>query len=89
MTDWKKHLEAQAHSGLTAAEYCRREKLICSQFLYWRSKQQSQQQPAKFVAIGGKGSTKFKIMIKEGIAIEVPADFEAASLKRLLEVVGA
>ena len=88
MTDWKKHLEAQSRSGLSAAEYCRREKLICSQFLYWRSKGQTKKS-GQFVPIGSKSELRFEIQVKDGLRVGVPADFDAAALRRLLEVLSA
>ena len=89
MTDWKRHLEAQARSGLTAAEYCRREKLTNSQFLYWRSKEKTKK-TGQFVPIGGSQSEqRFEVQVKEGVLISLPVDFYATALKRLIEVLNS
>lgn len=88
MIDWAKHLKAQRRSGLSVAEYCRRENLSGSQFLYWRRKGTTAQ-AGQFVPIGSKGEPKFKITTRAGTEISVPSDFEAAALKRLLEVIDA
>ena len=88
MTDWKKHLEAQARSGLSAAEYCRREELSWHKFLYWRSKSQTKKS-GQFVPIGSKSDQRFEVQVKAGMRISVPVDFDATALKRLIGVLNA
>jgi transposase-like protein len=88
MTEWRKHLAAQAQSGVTAAEYCRRHGLVISQFLYWRVKLKAIKS-GEFVPVGESTESSFELTVNDQIRVKIPRDFEAAALKRLLEVVGA
>ena len=88
MAEWRKHIAAQAQSGLTAAEYCRRHGVIISQFLYWRAKLKANKS-GEFVPVGKSTESSFELTVNDQIWVKIPRDFEAAALKRLLEVVSA
>ena len=88
MTEWQKHIAAQAQSGLTAAEYCRRHGVVVSQFLYWRAKQKGNKS-GEFLPVGRNTESSFELTVNDQIRVRIPSDFEVAALKRLLEVMGA
>ena len=84
MIGWQKHIEAQAESRETAAEYCRQRGLKINQFLYWRSK--SKDKPAgKFLPIGESNSGSFEVIVSDRIKIKVPDKFDAGVLRHLVE----
>jgi len=40
---WYPHVESCKRAGVSGANYCREHNLVCSQFLYWRSKYNNSQ----------------------------------------------
>ena len=48
---WKSHLESWAPSGLSQAEYCRRNNLNIPRFRYWKRKLTKENLPLEFVKV--------------------------------------
>ena len=82
---WRKHLEALKRSGLSVAEYCRREGLADSRVFYWRSKLEGQE--AGFVKVGRR--EVIEIELTSGAKVKLPGDISGDNLKVVLEAVNA
>jgi len=86
--DWAAVVQAQAGSGLTAAEFCRQQG-ICRQSFY-RGRQREQRAPTatNFVELRpvvGPGSVSgVAVVLDGGWRIEVEPGFDLATLERLL-----
>ena len=87
--EWQKRFEEQKRSELSVAAWCKREGIAANKFHYWRqrlSERNEAGEPGRFMKLGGVEPVE--LHIGERLRIRVPANFEAASLKRLLEVLG-
>jgi transposase-like protein len=85
-TEWLKRIERQKRSGLGVAAWCRQEGLKEHQFQYWRGqlKRKGAESEARFVRVGTV--TPVELVIGERLRLLIPANFDPALLKRLLEV---
>ena len=97
---WQKHISKWSKSGLTQAEYCRRNGLSAAAFYWWkgelRRKSKAQKESStsmQFVEVhgvspehAGLGET-YEIALTRGRAIRVGRDFDSDVLKRLIAVV--
>ena len=97
---WQKHISQWSESGLTQAEYCRRNKLSAAAFNWWkrhlRKKSKAQKNPStsmQFVEVHGvppahvgRGET-YEVVLPRGRAIRVGSDFDSDILKRLIAAV--
>jgi hypothetical protein len=97
---WQKHISQWSESGLTQAEYCRRNKLSAAAFNWWkrhlRKKSKSQKNPStsmQFVEVHGVTpanvgrSENYEILLSRGRAIRVDRDFDSDVLRRLIVAV--
>ena len=97
---WQKHISQWSESGLTQAEYCRRNKISAAAFHWWkgqlRKKSKAQKNPStsmQFVEVhgvppihAGRGET-YEVVLSRGRAIRVGSDFDSDILKRLIAAV--
>jgi transposase-like protein len=81
----KKHLAAQARSGETISVYCRRAGISAKTFYNWRRRVKD---VGKFVEVGRSEDAGLELKVREGLSVIVPAKFDAAHLKQLLQVLG-
>ena len=94
---WRKQLQRQRRSGMTAREYCRLHGLAESAFYFWRREirerdQQTQAEPA-FVPVAVEAvatESVFEVKLaSSGHLVRVPAGFDAEALKQLLALLEA
>lgn len=94
---WRKQLQRQLRSGMTASEYCRQQGLAESAFYFWRREirerdQEAQAEPA-FVPIAVEAvATESFIEVKlasSGHVVRVRAGFDAQALRQLLALLEA
>ena len=97
---WQKHISQWSKSGLTQAEYCRRNEISAAAFHWWkrhlRKKSKTQKDSStsmQFVEVHGvppvhvsRGET-YEVVLPRGRAIRVGADFNSVVLKRLIAAV--
>jgi len=91
---WEAHIRVQARSGLTIAEYCRRQCLSKTQFYYWKNKISASGKKGASVALVQVGKIRvskrdafsFRLRLRSGYEIEVREDFSESALCRLLTV---
>lgn len=93
---WQQHLTSWQGSGLTQAEYCRRNKLSPKCFTYWHRKfKQLSRQPQlvpvpviteSAVKASGKNQAALKVELNSRFTIEVHDGFSRETLARLLSV---
>jgi len=93
---WEAHIRAQQKSGLSRAEYCRRNDLSYHALTYWRrklsgsSRGKSQLVPVpmeKIVRSRQPAATSgVKILLNDRIAIEVNEQFSPTALGQVLTV---
>jgi hypothetical protein len=94
---WQEHLSKWSESGLTQAEYCRRNKLSAAAFHWWkgqlRRKSKTQKAPStsmQFVEVHGvpparvRSGETYEVVLSRGRAIRVDRDFDSDVLKRLI-----
>ena len=97
---WQEHISQWSESGLTQAEYCRRNKISAAAFNWWkrhlRKKSKTQKDsstPMQFVEVHGVHpahvgrSENYEILLSRGRAIKVSRNFDADVLKRLITAV--
>ena len=97
---WQKHISQWSESGLTQAEYCRRNKLSAAAFNWWkrhlRKKSKTQKDsstPMQFVEVHGVHpahvgrSENYEIALSRDRIIRVGRDFDSDVLKRLIAAV--
>jgi len=68
--EWKKIIYKFIDSGLDDKEFCRREKLVQSNFTRWR-RQVSSPQPAKFVPLTSAAAPAPEISLSSGWELDV------------------
>jgi hypothetical protein len=97
---WQAHHTAQAKSGLSRSEYCRRQQISYHAFAYWRKKLSKADGnnvalvpitiPVEPVRNIGNGSVAALTLVLPGkISIAVGDNFSGATLNRLLTVLAA
>jgi hypothetical protein len=97
---WQEHISQWSESGLTQAEYCRRNKLSAAAFNWWkgqlRRKSKAQKNPStlmQFVEVHGvppvsvRSGETYEVILSRGRAIRVGRDFDSDVLKRLIAAV--
>ena len=97
---WQAHLAAQAKSGLSRAEYCRRQQISYHAFVYWRKRLSKtagnivalvpitlQADPERGVSHGSAAG--LTIVLPGKISIAVSDNFSSTTLNRLLNVLEA
>ena len=97
---WRKHISKWSKSGLTQAEYCRRNGLSAAAFHWWKGelRRKSKAQKAsptsiQFVEVQGVSPThgsrneSYEVLLSRDRTIRVGHDFDSEVLKRLIAVV--
>ena len=94
---WAKRVEEQQASGLSAAAWCRKEKVSYSSFIYWRRRlrreeaKPGREHPAfqEIVLAGGGGSAeRIEVCLPGGVSIRVPTGVDRETLRLVLEEAG-
>lgn len=97
---WQAHLAAQAKSGLSRSEYCRRQQISYHAFTYWRKKLNKtadnnialvpitlQTEPRRGIGFGS--AADLTLVLPGKITIAVGDNFSGATLNRLLNLLEA
>jgi hypothetical protein len=97
---WQAHLTAQAKSGLSRSEYCRRQQISYHAFTYWQKKLNKtagnnvalvpitlQAEPCR--GTGHGGAADLTLVLPGKITIAVGDNFSGVTLNRLLNVLTA
>lgn len=97
---WQAHFAAQAKSGLSRPEYCRRQQISYHAFGYWRRKLSKsagnnislvpitlQAEPSRFIDFGG--AADLTLVLPGSMSIAVGDNFSGTTLTRLLNVLAA
>lgn len=82
---WQHHIEEWKASGLSQAEYCRKNNLRSRGLGYWKRKLEKQNLPELVevpVSVGVPGV--LKLNIGSGFQIEIPDGFSSATLDQIL-----
>ncbi len=92
---WKKHIAAWKRSGLSQAEYCRKNDLSVKTFGYHK-RRMAADKPQKIIPVPQvvlptesklRTSVPIKLCLPGGLQIEIEPNFCQQTLKRLLEIV--
>ena len=91
---WMAHVQQWRESGLAKTRYCRKNGLALSTFQYWitKSRLSSGSEPASVPALVALPFTfaskvpSIGLMVSNRYAMDIPADFDEATLARLLSV---
>jgi hypothetical protein len=97
---WQAHFAAQAKSGLSLPEYCRRQQISYHAFGYWRRKLSRtagnnvalvpiamNAEPGRSIDFGG--ATDLTLILPGNMSIAVGDNFSGITLNRLLNVLTA
>ncbi|WOG26811.1 IS66 family insertion sequence element accessory protein TnpA [Endozoicomonas sp. 8E] len=95
---WKDHIEAWQNSGLSQAEYVRRNGLPIKTFGYHKRRLQSAPKPQQtLVPVKVDNNDTYQVQTPEsgislvtprGFTVALASDFDVACLQRLLQVIG-
>ena len=92
-TFWKQHIESWQETGLTQAEYCRRNNLRHHQLVYWRKRFLKTETAVSFVPLqlqdlldtpAQSDSASLYLVINNHLKIEIRAGFDALVLRQLI-----
>jgi hypothetical protein len=89
---WGDHLRTWRKSGLTQAEYCRRNQLSTKCFTYWKSKTRRPDPPMKLVTIPvrpvieHRQSAEIVVVFKDRYRVEVGDGFNPATFEKVVQV---
>lgn len=91
---WKGHIQAQAKSGLTIKEYCKRHDLSRHTFGYWRKRIESAREGADQISaipiarVQCVDSYGLRIRTRDGHSIEVKGEFSVSDVAGLIKELG-
>ena len=94
---WLGRIEAQQASGLSAAAWCRKEKVSYSSFIYWRRRlRREEAEPGAkhpafqeiVLADGGGSADRIVVCLAGGASIRVPTGVDRETLRLVLEETG-
>jgi len=85
---WKKQIQSWRESGLTQAEYCRRNQLRKFQLIYWKKKLDGQPAPVCLVPVQIKQefAAPLNLIVGNRYRVELKRDFDQIALDQLLRV---
>ena len=84
---WQTHIKECSQSGLSQAEYCRRNHLKIKSFVYYKSKSKKKNLPIELVQISEeqlRTPSFLKLNIGPGLQIEIPDGFSQGTLEQVL-----
>jgi len=88
---FKEHMRRWRNSGLTQAEYCRRNELKWSTFHYWRKRLQDSATAVTLVRVpvsknlGRQPCQELTLVLGDRYKVEIGDNFNAATLARLVD----
>jgi len=91
---WQPHIRAWEESGVSQAEYCRRQGLNIKIFGYWKRKLCSKTHDLSFVPVTikpsqvSKSDTLLRLIIRGDSCIEISDGFNQDTLRRVLDTLG-
>lgn len=89
---WGHHLLTWKKSGLTQAEYCRRNQLSIKCFTYWKSRIEKPDPPMKLIpvpvrpVIEHRQPAELVVVFKDRYRVEVGDGFNPAALEKVVQV---
>ncbi len=89
---WGDHILTWRKSGLTQAEYCRRNQLSTKSFTYWKSKTRRPDPPMKLVpvpvrpVIKDRESAALVLVLENRYRVEVGDGFNPATFEKVVQV---
>ena len=96
---WRRLVEGWAGSDLTGQAYCDRHGISLGSLYRWRELLREEDaggvpaEPVRWVPVeligGGREASGLRLVLSDGLRIEVGADFDAQTLRRLLGVLRA
>ena len=93
-TEWRGRLESWDASGLSLRAFAMREGLNPHSLGRWKKRLRGVATPAPAfasVVLNGSPSTQpeaFELVVRDGMALRIPADFDEATLTRLVSLLG-
>lgn len=94
-TYWKQHIDTWQETGLTQAEYCRRNNLKHHQLVYWKKRFLKTETDVSFVPLkledlldipARQDQATLTLVINNDFKIEIRAGFDAPLLRQLIYV---
>ena len=98
---WSRHVKAYSLTGLTQRAYCREKELSYWSFNTWKRKLEQTKSDPKFVEltagiqavpicdnICAHRSNNFEIILRNGLRIEIPYNFNIRQLHRIIKYAG-
>lgn len=92
---WKRQIDSWQESGLSQSQYCRQNDLKDHLFFYWKKRIVKPEPATRFVSLNlgsvsetgtAKKSCPLRLVISDGIKIEVDAGFNPQLLRQLIIV---
>ena len=92
---WKQHIDTWQETGLTQAEYCRRNNLKHHQLVYWKKRFLKTETDVSFVPLkledlldmpARQDQAALTLVINNDFKIEIRAGFDAQLLRQLIYV---
>ena len=92
---WKQHIDTWQETGLTQAEYCRRNNLKHHQLVYWKKRFLKTETDVSFVPLkledlldipARQDQASLTLVINNEFKIEIRAGFDAQLLRQLIYV---
>lgn len=91
---WQYHLNAWTLTGLSQAEYCRRNNLKANRFTYWKRKFHRENLPVELVQIqtgpvnsipfSDNNRTPLRLLMGDRFTLEIPDGFSPATLEQVI-----
>ena len=91
---WQNVVVRQAASGLSVAEFCRREDIAAWKFHYWKKQLSEEHDTAevpKFqeVRMADVIDEPAELLFPNGLVLRIPTGFDEGRLRRLIDAIGA
>jgi len=92
---WRAHVEAWASSGLSVRAFALREGLNVGSLSAWRRRLEAARaeapsfMPVVLAASASRRSEALELVVGEGLVLRIPADFDEATLARVVRALGA
>jgi hypothetical protein len=89
---WEKRIRDWYKSGLSQAEYCRRNGIRIKSFAYWKKKETAHKKEVRLIPVSipqnihVTNETCVKVILKNGYVIEVRDGFTPSTLREVVNV---